>query len=48
MPASAWGILREAALDYREFPTVGKTAIAPTRQMINPRDLATSGRRIKG
>jgi malate dehydrogenase (oxaloacetate-decarboxylating)(NADP+) len=32
--------LREAALDYHEFPTPGKMAIAPTKQMINQRDLA--------
>lgn len=32
--------LREAALDYHEFPTPGKVAIAPTKQMINQRDLA--------
>ncbi|MGF6938655.1 malate dehydrogenase (oxaloacetate-decarboxylating)(NADP+) [Paraburkholderia sp. UCT70] len=32
--------LREAALDYHEFPTPGKIAITPTKQMINQRDLA--------
>jgi malate dehydrogenase (oxaloacetate-decarboxylating)(NADP+) len=32
--------LREAAFDYHEFPTPGKIAIAPTKQMINQRDLA--------
>ncbi|WP_027213178.1 NADP-dependent malic enzyme [Burkholderia sp. WSM2232] len=32
--------LREAALDYHEFPTPGKLAITPTKQMINQRDLA--------
>ena len=32
--------LREAALDYHEFPTPGKIAIAATKQMINQRDLA--------
>ncbi len=32
--------LREAALDYHEFPTPGKLAISPTKQMINQRDLA--------
>ncbi|NIF81658.1 NADP-dependent malic enzyme [Paraburkholderia sp. Cy-641] len=32
--------LREAALDYHEFPTPGKIAIAPTKQMLNQRDLA--------
>ncbi|HEX7914013.1 MAG TPA: NADP-dependent malic enzyme [Paraburkholderia sp.] len=31
---------REAALDYHEFPTPGKLAITPTKQMINQRDLA--------
>src|SRR6201985_369753 len=32
--------IREAALDYHEFPTPGKLAISPTKQMINQRDLA--------
>src|SRR6201982_3173164 len=32
--------IREAALDYHEFPTPGKIAIAATKQMINQRDLA--------
>ncbi|MFL9921328.1 NADP-dependent malic enzyme [Paraburkholderia fungorum] len=32
--------IRQAALDYHEFPTPGKLAIAPTKQMINQRDLA--------
>ncbi|HEX8789085.1 MAG TPA: NADP-dependent malic enzyme [Telluria sp.] len=32
--------LREAALDYHEFPTPGKLAITATKQMINQRDLA--------
>ncbi|KKB63033.1 malate dehydrogenase [Robbsia andropogonis] len=32
--------LREAALDYHEFPTPGKIAIAATKQLINQRDLA--------
>ncbi|CAH2805928.1 MAG: NADP-dependent malic enzyme (EC [uncultured Paraburkholderia sp.] len=32
--------LREAALDYHEFPTPGKLAITPTKQMLNQRDLA--------
>lgn len=31
---------REAALDYHEFPTPGKIAIAPTKQMINQRALS--------
>ncbi|HTJ95135.1 MAG TPA: malic enzyme-like NAD(P)-binding protein, partial [Pararobbsia sp.] len=32
--------LREAALDYHEFPTPGKIAIAATKQLLNQRDLA--------
>ena len=40
MTTSANTKLREAALDYHEFPTPGKIAIAPTKQMINQRDLA--------
>src|SRR5260370_20526693 len=40
MPTAAEDKLREAALDYLEFPTPGKIAIAPTKQMINQRDLA--------
>jgi len=32
--------LRVAALEYHEFPTPGKVAIASTKQMINQRDLA--------
>jgi len=40
MPTPAQGKLREAALDYHEFPTPGKIAVAPTKQMINQRDLA--------
>src|SRR5258705_12165706 len=40
MPTPAQGKLREAALDYHEFPSPGKIAIAPTKQMINQRDLA--------
>jgi malate dehydrogenase (oxaloacetate-decarboxylating)(NADP+) len=34
------GTFREAALDYHEFPTPGKLAITPTKQMINQRDLS--------
>jgi len=40
MPNSATNKLREAALDYHEFPTPGKIAIAPTKQMLNQRDLS--------
>ncbi|HYP82841.1 MAG TPA: NADP-dependent malic enzyme [Variovorax sp.] len=32
--------LRRAALEYHEFPTPGKIAIMPTKQVINQRDLA--------
>ncbi len=32
--------LRKAALEYHEFPTPGKIAIAPTKQLVNQRDLA--------
>ncbi|WP_423595806.1 NADP-dependent malic enzyme [Roseateles sp. MS654] len=32
--------LRQAALEYHEFPTPGKIAIAATKQLINQRDLA--------
>jgi len=32
--------LRRAALEYHEFPTPGKVAIAATKQVVNQRDLA--------
>ena len=32
--------LRQAALEYHEFPTPGKISIAPTKQLINQHDLA--------
>src|SRR5213083_1157979 len=32
--------LRRAALDYHEFPTPGKVAIAATKQLINQHDLS--------
>ncbi len=32
--------LRKAALDYHQFPTPGKISIAPTKGLINQRDLA--------
>jgi malate dehydrogenase (oxaloacetate-decarboxylating)(NADP+) len=32
--------LKKAALEYHEFPTPGKLAIAATKQMLNQRDLA--------
>ena len=38
--AEARAELRRAALEYHEFPTPGKVAIAPTKQLTNQRDLA--------
>ena len=32
--------LHRAALEYHEFPTPGKIAIAATKQLVNQRDLA--------
>lgn len=32
--------LRQAALEYHEFPSPGKVSIAPTKQLTNQRDLA--------
>ena len=32
--------LKRAALEYHEFPTPGKVAIAATKQLINQHDLA--------
>ncbi len=32
--------LRQAALDYHEFPTPGKLSVTPTKQLINQSDLA--------
>jgi malate dehydrogenase (oxaloacetate-decarboxylating)(NADP+) len=32
--------LRQAALEYHQFPTPGKIAISPTKQLTNQRDLA--------
>ena len=32
--------LRQAALEYHEFPVPGKIAIAPTKQLINQHDLS--------
>jgi malate dehydrogenase (oxaloacetate-decarboxylating)(NADP+) len=39
-PADKRAELRRAALEYHEFPTPGKVAIAPTKQLVNQRDLA--------
>jgi malate dehydrogenase (oxaloacetate-decarboxylating)(NADP+) len=33
-------LLRQAALEYHQFPTPGKIAIAPTKQLVNQHDLA--------
>ena len=32
--------LREAALEYHEFPTPGKISVTPTKHLTNQRDLA--------
>jgi len=40
MPTTEHADLRRAALDYHEKPTPGKIAIAPTKQLVNQRDLA--------
>ncbi|MEY4748519.1 MAG: hypothetical protein RIQ60_733 [Pseudomonadota bacterium] len=32
--------LRRSALEYHEFPTPGKIAVTPTKQLVNQRDLA--------
>src|SRR3984957_5448449 len=32
--------LKQAALDYHEFPTPGKLSITPTKQLVNQNDLA--------
>jgi malate dehydrogenase (oxaloacetate-decarboxylating)(NADP+) len=40
LPSSTRENLRQAALDYHEFPVPGKLSIAPTKQITNQRDLA--------
>jgi malate dehydrogenase (oxaloacetate-decarboxylating)(NADP+) len=40
MPSSTNADLRRAALEYHEFPQPGKISIAPTKQLVNQRDLA--------
>jgi malate dehydrogenase (oxaloacetate-decarboxylating)(NADP+) len=40
VPAASKDALRRAALDYHEFPTPGKLAVAPTKPLSNQRDLA--------
>ncbi|MCB1422065.1 MAG: NADP-dependent malic enzyme, partial [Nitratireductor sp.] len=37
---AAQSIIRQAALDYHEFPQPGKLEIRPTKPMASPRDLA--------
>jgi hypothetical protein len=32
--------LRQAALEYHEYPTPGKISVTPTKQLTNQRDLA--------
>jgi len=39
-PADKQSELRRAALEYHEFPTPGKISIAPTKSLVNQRDLA--------
>jgi malate dehydrogenase (oxaloacetate-decarboxylating)(NADP+) len=39
-PADKREQLRRAALEYHQFPTPGKIAIAPTKQLVNQHDLA--------
>jgi len=39
-PTDRIGELKRAALEYHEFPTPGKLAIAATKQMVNQHDLA--------
>ena len=39
-PEDKRALLRKAALEYHEFPTPGKIAIQPTKQLLNQHDLA--------
>lgn len=39
-PAQARQQFRQAALEYHEFPSPGKIAVTPTKQLTNQRDLA--------
>ena len=36
--------LRQAALEYHQFPTPGKISVTPTKQLINQHDLAPTAR----
>jgi len=40
MPTTEQSDLRRAALEYHEKPQPGKISIAPTKQLVNQRDLA--------
>ena len=40
VPNNARENLRQAALDYHEFPYPGKLSVTPTKQLTNQRDLA--------
>jgi malate dehydrogenase (oxaloacetate-decarboxylating)(NADP+) len=40
MPTNESADLRQAALEYHEFPRPGKIAVTPTKQLTNQRDLA--------
>ena len=39
-PSDKRAELRQAALEYHEFPTPGKIQIAATKQLINQHDLS--------
>ncbi len=39
-PTNPQEALRQAALDYHQFPTPGKISVTPTKQLTNQRDLA--------
>ena len=39
-PEDKRALLRQAALEYHQFPTPGKIAIQPTKQLSNQHDLA--------
>ena len=39
-PIDKRALVRQAALEYHEFPKPGKIAVAPTKQLVNQHDLA--------
>src|SRR5574344_2225503 len=39
-PIDKRALLRQAALEYHEFPKPGKIAVTPTKQLVNQHDLA--------